>query len=171
MTSYQWGLCALRLGIQNSMEAILACHPALSTKWLDWVANSCERWRIRTDPIATKNTREAQLQTKEQEKWERSTEFDSLERWWESRQDKAQHFIWAKPHSVQNHVFVRCHGSRPHNFHENVNLAYILYDTPRGVERLISSFCCFPAALLGCSTRYLYASCFMVQWLAIYMKT
>ena len=21
------------------MEAILACHPALSTKWLDWVQN------------------------------------------------------------------------------------------------------------------------------------
>ena len=24
------------------MEAILACHPALSTEWLDWVAISCE---------------------------------------------------------------------------------------------------------------------------------
>ena len=24
-----------------SMEAILACHPARSTKWQDWVANSC----------------------------------------------------------------------------------------------------------------------------------
>ena len=34
----QWGLCELRRGIQNSMEAILACHPALSTEWLDWVA-------------------------------------------------------------------------------------------------------------------------------------
>ena len=34
----QWGLCALRHGIQISMEAILTCHPALSTKWLDWVA-------------------------------------------------------------------------------------------------------------------------------------
>ena len=30
-----WGLCALRNGIQISMEAILACHPALSTKRLD----------------------------------------------------------------------------------------------------------------------------------------
>ena len=28
----QWGLCALRHGIQNSMEAILACQPALSTE-------------------------------------------------------------------------------------------------------------------------------------------
>ena len=50
---FQWGLSALRHGIQNSMEAILACHPALSTKWLDWVAISCERWRIRTGPIVS----------------------------------------------------------------------------------------------------------------------
>ena len=28
----QWGLCALRHGIQISMEAILACHPARSTE-------------------------------------------------------------------------------------------------------------------------------------------
>ena len=28
----KWGLCALRHDIQNSMEAILACHPAQSTK-------------------------------------------------------------------------------------------------------------------------------------------
>ena len=27
-----WGLCALRHGIQISMEAILACHPARSTE-------------------------------------------------------------------------------------------------------------------------------------------
>ena len=38
------GPCTLRHRIQNSMEAILACHPALSTKWLDWVAQWCERW-------------------------------------------------------------------------------------------------------------------------------
>ena len=31
-------LCALHHGIQNSMEAILACHPALLTEWLSWVA-------------------------------------------------------------------------------------------------------------------------------------
>ena len=31
----QWGLCALRHGIQISMEAILACHPARSTECLD----------------------------------------------------------------------------------------------------------------------------------------
>ena len=36
------GPCTLRHGIQKSMEAILACHPALSTKWLVWVATSCE---------------------------------------------------------------------------------------------------------------------------------
>ena len=30
----QWGLCALRHCIQSSMEAILACHPALSIEWL-----------------------------------------------------------------------------------------------------------------------------------------
>ena len=35
------------------MEAILACQPALSTKWLDWVARWCELWRIRTGPIAS----------------------------------------------------------------------------------------------------------------------
>ena len=28
----KWGLCALRHGIQNSMEAILACYPDLSTE-------------------------------------------------------------------------------------------------------------------------------------------
>ena len=47
----QWGPCALRHGIQNSMEAILACHPARSTKLLNWVAKWCERWRMRTGPI------------------------------------------------------------------------------------------------------------------------
>ena len=47
--SKSWGLNALCHGIQNSMEAVLACHPALSTEWLCWVANSC--WRIRTSPI------------------------------------------------------------------------------------------------------------------------
>ena len=31
----QWGVCWLRHGIQNSMEAILACRPALSRDWLD----------------------------------------------------------------------------------------------------------------------------------------
>ena len=46
-----WGLCALRHVIQISMEAIWACHPARSTEWLDWVAKSCELWRIRTGPI------------------------------------------------------------------------------------------------------------------------
>ena len=44
------GLCAERHGIQISMEAILAGHPALCTEWLDWVAKWCELWRIRTDP-------------------------------------------------------------------------------------------------------------------------
>ena len=39
---YQCGPCALHQGIQNSMEAILACHQALPTKWLDWVARWCE---------------------------------------------------------------------------------------------------------------------------------
>ena len=39
------GPCALHHCIQNSMEAILACHPALSTKWLDWVAISRILWR------------------------------------------------------------------------------------------------------------------------------
>ena len=47
----KWWLCALRHCTQNSMEAILACHPALSTKWPDGVAKSCELWRIRTGPI------------------------------------------------------------------------------------------------------------------------
>ena len=47
------GLCVLRQGmhIQNPMGAILACHPALSTEWLDWVAKSCEIWCIRTGPM------------------------------------------------------------------------------------------------------------------------
>ena len=46
-----WGLCAWRHGIQISMEAILACHPARSTKWLDCHPKSWELWRIRTGPI------------------------------------------------------------------------------------------------------------------------
>ena len=48
----QWGLCALRHSIQISMEAILSCHPARSTKWLDCHPKSCELWRIRTGPIS-----------------------------------------------------------------------------------------------------------------------
>ena len=36
------GLCALRHGIQISMEAILDCHPARSTEWLDCHPKSCE---------------------------------------------------------------------------------------------------------------------------------
>ena len=47
----QMGPCPLRHGTQNSIETILACHPALSTKWLDWVVKWCERWRMRTGPI------------------------------------------------------------------------------------------------------------------------
>ena len=35
------------------MQVILACHPALSTKWLDWVAKWCQLWRIRTGFIWT----------------------------------------------------------------------------------------------------------------------
>ena len=46
-----WGVCTLRHGIQISMEAILACHPARSTEWLDCHPKSCELWRIRTGPI------------------------------------------------------------------------------------------------------------------------
>ena len=33
------------------LEAILACHPALSTKWVDWVAKCCERWLVQTGLI------------------------------------------------------------------------------------------------------------------------
>ena len=69
----------------------------------------------------------------------------------------------AKP--VQNPRFVRCHGSRQDNFHENVNIAYTLCDTSRGVERHVLSFRCFPAALLRCRTRHLYTPCFVVQLL------
>ena len=48
---HQWGLFALRHGIKISMEAILACHPARSTEWLDFHPKSCELWRIRAGPI------------------------------------------------------------------------------------------------------------------------
>ena len=48
---FKWGLWALRIGIQISMEAILACHPARSTEWLDCHPKPCELWRIRTGPI------------------------------------------------------------------------------------------------------------------------
>ena len=47
----RWCLCVLRHAIQISMEAILACHPARSTEWLDCHPKSCEPWRIRTGPI------------------------------------------------------------------------------------------------------------------------
>ena len=47
----EWWPCALRHGIQSSTEAILACHPARSTEWLDWVAKSCEWWCMRTGLI------------------------------------------------------------------------------------------------------------------------
>ena len=50
-TMKKWGLCVLRHGFQISVEAILACHPARSTEWLDCHPKSCERWRIRTGPI------------------------------------------------------------------------------------------------------------------------
>ena len=44
------GACAhyvmVKTGIQNSVAAILAFHPALSTEWLDWVAISCELWHL-----------------------------------------------------------------------------------------------------------------------------
>ena len=53
----QWGLCALRHGIQFSMEAILACHQARSTQCLDWVAKWCELWRVRTGPIPMYKTK------------------------------------------------------------------------------------------------------------------
>ena len=51
MCKRQWGLCALRHGIQISMEAILACHPARSTEWLDCHPKSCELWHIHTGLI------------------------------------------------------------------------------------------------------------------------
>ena len=35
------------------MEAILACHPVRSTKWLDCHPKSCELWCIRTGPIGS----------------------------------------------------------------------------------------------------------------------
>ena len=47
----KWGLCALRHGIQDSMEAILACHPGLSTEFLEWVEKWCELWQTSTGPI------------------------------------------------------------------------------------------------------------------------
>ena len=50
------GLCALRHGIQISMEAILTCHPARSTEWLHCHPKSCELWRIRTGPITLRCT-------------------------------------------------------------------------------------------------------------------
>ena len=60
---YQWGLCALRHGIQISIEAILACHPARSTEWLDCHPKSCELWRIRTGPITSTPAYLAALRT------------------------------------------------------------------------------------------------------------
>ena len=52
----EWGLCTSRYGIQISMEAILACHPARSTASEDCHPKSCELWRIRTGPIWARRT-------------------------------------------------------------------------------------------------------------------
>ena len=49
--SHKWGLHTKCHGIQISLEAILACHPARSTEWLDSNPKSCELWRILTGPI------------------------------------------------------------------------------------------------------------------------
>ena len=47
----EWGLCALRDGIQTLMEAILACHPARSTEWT-WMAKWCEVLQASLVPCA-----------------------------------------------------------------------------------------------------------------------
>ena len=50
--SQENGACAhYFMASKYSMEAILSCHPALSTEWPDWVAISCELWRICTGPV------------------------------------------------------------------------------------------------------------------------
>ena len=46
----QSGLCALRHGIKNSMEAMLACHPALSTEWLAGWKN-CVNYGVSHAPL------------------------------------------------------------------------------------------------------------------------
>ena len=43
------GPCALCHGIQYSMEAILACHPAIH-RMTGWVAISCELWHMQQAP-------------------------------------------------------------------------------------------------------------------------
>ena len=48
---YTSGLCALCHRIQISVEAILACHPARSTAWLDCHPKPCELWHIHTRSI------------------------------------------------------------------------------------------------------------------------
>ena len=75
----QWGLCALRHGIQILMEAILACHPARSTEWLDCHPKSCELWRIRTGPIIEGDWIEKK---KDQVALEQMGENSKGESWW-----------------------------------------------------------------------------------------
>ena len=43
------------------MEAILAYHPALLAKWLDWVAKWCELWRMHTGSIDPSSRAAGQL--------------------------------------------------------------------------------------------------------------
>ena len=50
----QMSSCTLLHVIQNSMEAILVCHPSPSTKGLDWVAKWCVQWRLEEGPILPK---------------------------------------------------------------------------------------------------------------------
>ena len=66
----RWGLCALRHGIQISMEAILACHLARSTEWLDCHPKLCELWQSRTGLIVGSRFRH-QLCTVVQGCWHR----------------------------------------------------------------------------------------------------
>ena len=77
----EWGLCTLHHGIQISMEAILACHPARSTEWLDCHPKWCELWRIRTGPIWPRNGWESKkgVLTCHTTSW-RTFSFASLER-------------------------------------------------------------------------------------------
>ena len=57
------GLCSLRHGIPISIEAILACHPARSTEWMDCHPKSYELWRIRTGPISAVSASSSGRQT------------------------------------------------------------------------------------------------------------
>ena len=87
----EWGPCSFRHGIQNSMETILACHPALSTEWLPF-------WQLCVDYDICSQA---------------SFFFSMAVNWWQ--QNQSQTFSWWYFHDkVSKHIRVLLEGNAEH---------------------------------------------------------